>query len=91
MPGKTTVKCALQSQRVGTRDGFAYKTGETIGVRAGYKIRKTMDALTSLYAYDKDEVVLVTLTVESTSSATSLIAASATATLAISMIFSLLF
>ena len=33
-------------------------------MRAGYKIRQTETALTSIYAYDKEQVVLLTLTEE---------------------------
>ena len=90
-PGQTAIQCALRSERAGLSNGFAYKTGETIGVRAGYKIRESKDDLSSIFMYDKDEVVLVTLTVESSSSAVDQMAASVTFVLATSTLLSLIF
>ena len=61
----TIIRCSLSSKRgEGQADDFMYKTGQTIGVRAGYKIRQTQTDLTSIYAYDKEQVVLLTLTEE---------------------------
>ena len=54
-PASSSIRCALTSKRgVGQPKDYVFKTGQTIGVRAGYKVRESETALTSIYAYDKD-------------------------------------
>lgn len=61
----SSVRCALTSKREeGQNLGYAFKTGQTIGVRAGYKVRESLTDLSSIYAYDKNQVILITLTEE---------------------------
>ena len=86
--GSSSIRCSLTSKRTSPGAGYAYKAGSTIGVKAGYKIRESEDALTSLYAYDKTDVVLVTLT-DSTSSAVSQI--TATSALVVTALVGLMF
>ena len=64
-PEESSVRCSLTSKREeGQPHGYAFKTGQTIGIRAGYKVRESLTDLTSIYAYDKDQIVLVQLTEE---------------------------
>ena len=72
--GSSSLMCSLISKRTAPSVGYAYKTGETIGIKAGFKIRESEDALTSINAYDKKNVLYVALT-DTASSAVSQIAA----------------
>ena len=72
--GSSSLMCSLISKRTAPSAGYAYKTGETIGIKAGFKIRESEDALTSINAYDKKNVLYVALT-DTASSAVSQIAA----------------
>ena len=50
--GKSTANCGVISSRSEAEDGYRYAMGSTIKVKAGYKIRASETATTSLYAVD---------------------------------------
>ena len=49
--------CAVASSRTDTAPGHAYKVGETMKIFSGYKVRDSLSAKTSLYAYDSADAL----------------------------------
>ena len=54
--GSSTISCAMTSDRATVHAGHDYKISQKIKVRAGYKIRESKDALTSLQANDGEDM-----------------------------------
>ena len=50
--GKSTVRCGVTSSRSKAEKGYDYKMGSTISIKAGYKIRASKTATTSIAAAD---------------------------------------